>query len=200
MSTFFPVALGVVAKLYDDAVDIQLDISPIVIESLKSLMIALIVLTTGNDFYLAFSFFVISFFNSGFDNPFWKSIAPVTLLLTLYTFPHSGEYAIYKIGASLVVILGVLVLAMFEDRLFSEEVSIEKITSRIAVCIVLGLMLVLPYMDWFMVTEFSRSAIHTTTIIMFANMLTSVFSMTYLLYYSGKSLQELNPGHKIHTQ
>jgi len=199
MSSIFPIGLGIVTKLYDDAVDIQLGISPVIVESLKSLMIALLVFTTGHDFYLAFSFLVVSLFNSGFDNPFWKSITPVALLLTLYTSPYMGDNAIYKIVACIVVLVGVLIVAMFEDRLFSEEVSIEKLVSRVLICIALGLMLVVPYMDWLMIPEFSRNSIHTTTIVMFSNMLTSVCIMTYLLYYSGKSLQELNPGRTIRS-
>lgn len=194
MSSIFPIGLGIITKLYDDAVDIDLGISDVIIESLKSLMIALLVFTTGHDFYLAFSFLIVSLFNSGFDNPFWKSITPVALLLTLYTSPYMGDNPIYKIATCLVMIVGVLILAMFEDRLFSEEVSIEKIGSRILICIGLGLMLIVPYMDWFMIPEFSRHSLHTTTIVMFSNMLTSVCIMTYLLYYSGKSLKELNPG------
>lgn len=197
MSAIFPVLLGIVTKLYDDAVDMNMNVSPVIVESLKSLMIALLVFTTGNDFYLAFSFFIVSLFNSGFDNPFWKSITPVAFLLTIYTLPYMGENAIYNILLCIIVLCGILLLAMFEDRLFSEEVSIEKITSRILISIGLGLMIIVPYMDWFMVPEFSRHAIHTTTIVMFANMLTSACIMIYLLYYSGKSLQELNPGRKI---
>lgn len=200
MNFIFPVALGVVAKLYDDAVDMKMGLSPVIVESLKSLMIALLVFTTGKDFYLAFSFLMISLFNSGIDTPFWKSIASVAALLMIYTLPFMGENAFFNILLCMIVVGGILVVAMFEDRMFSEEVSVEKLASRIVVVAGLGILLVVPYMDWFMIPEFSRHAIHTSTLIMFSNFLTSVIMLCYFLYGSGKSLQELNPGRVIHTQ
>lgn len=200
MNYVFPVALGIVAKLYDDAVDMKMGLSPVLIESLKSLMIALLVFTTGNDFYLALSFLMISLFNSGIDNPFWKSIAPVAALLVIYTLPYMGENAFLNIILCLMVVGGILVVAMFEDRMFSEEVSVEKLVSRVVVVAGLGILLVVPYMDWFMIPEFSRNAIYTSTLIMFANFLTSVCMLCYFLYGSGKSLQELNPGRIIHKK
>jgi hypothetical protein len=200
MSAVFPALLGVVTKVYDDITDMNIHVSPVLVESLKSLMIALLVYTTGNDFYLALSFLIVSLFNSGFDNPFWKSIAPVSLLLTLYTLPHAGDNAIYNSFLCILVVIGILVAAMFEDRLFSEEVSQEKLVSRILLVLGLGAMLVVPYMEWFMIPEFSRHAIHTTTIVMFTNMFVSVLTMVYFLYFSGKSLQELNPGRVVHEK
>jgi uncharacterized membrane protein YsdA (DUF1294 family) len=141
---------------------------------------------------MALAFFVVSLFNSGFDNPFWKSTTPVMALITLINLPHAGENAIYKIILCLLVVGGILLGAMVEERIFTEEVSHEKFVSRILVVGVIGIMLVVPYMDWFGVPTFSRHAIHTSTIIMFAHILTSVAILGYLLYGSGKSLQELN--------
>lgn len=193
----FPALLGIVTKIYDDVMDMKLDVSPVLLESLKSLLIALLVYTTGTDFYLALSFLVVSLLNSGFDNAFWKSIAAVMALVTLINIPHAGENALVKIVLCLLVVGGILVVAMFEDRMFSEEVSYEKWVSRILIVVGLGVMLVVPYMDWFMIPEYSRYAIHTTTIVMFTNMLTSVAIMGYFLYGSGKPLQELNPGRVV---
>ena len=122
-----PFIFGIITKVYDDIVDIKLDISTNIIYILQSLIILFFTLTAYNDFYFSFPCVIVSLLNSGFDNPFWKSLIPVTIIVALLNIPYLGNRFILKILAATATVLGILVLAIFEDKLFPEEVSIEKI-------------------------------------------------------------------------
>lgn len=193
----YPAFMGILIKIYDDIEDLKMDISPVIMESLKSLMIVFIVLTIQKDFYLALPCFIFSLCNDGFNTPFWKSLIPVSGLMTIITFPSMDDGILYKILLTLFAIGGIIIGSMFEDRMFSEEVSIEKWTSRVIILLGLGVTLVVPYMDWFMIPEFSRNALYQSTIIVFSYVLCSLVIMGYFLFFSGKTLQELNPGRDI---
>jgi peptidoglycan/LPS O-acetylase OafA/YrhL len=197
MSIIFPALMGIIIKLYDDIEDFKINVSPVFMESIKSLMIAITVLTIQTDFYLAFPCFVFSLLNSGFDTPFWKSLIPVSGLLSVITFPYAEDGLFYNILLTLLVVGGIAMGAMVEDKMFSEEVSIEKWTSRGLILLGLGAMLVVPYMDWFMIPEFSRNAMYQSTVIVFFYVLCSLATMGYQLVFSKKTLQELNPGRAI---
>jgi hypothetical protein len=134
----------------------------------------------------------VSLLNSGFDNPFWKSIIPVTIIITLYNIPYLGNNFILKILAATAAVLGILVLATFEDKLFPEEVSIEKIFFRGMLMFVFAFGAVIINSKVLPLPNFSVKPIFKLATFMFSNMIASVSIMTYLLYYSGKSLKELN--------
>jgi hypothetical protein len=187
-----PFIFGIVTKIYDDIVDIKLDISTNVIYILQSLIILFFTLTAYNDFYFSFPCVIVSLLNSGFDNPFWKSVIPVTIIITLYNIPYMGNRFILKILAATAAVLGILLLATFEDKLFPEEVSIEKIVFRGILMIVFGFGAVIINSKVLPLPTFSIKPISKLAIFMFSNMIVSVSIMTYLLYYSGKSLNELN--------
>lgn len=192
MSIINPLILGIVTKVYDDIIDINLDVSENFIAALQSLIIMFFTLTAYNDFYFSFACCVVALLNSGFDNPFWKSLIPVAIILTIINFSVAGNNFILKIILALFAIAGILTIAVFEDRLFPEEVSIEKIVFRsllffgfVGTTIFLKLKIIpLP--------NFSFSSLAKTTTLMATNMLVSVSMMAYLLFYSGKSLKELN--------
>lgn len=192
MSIVNPFILGIVTKVYDDIIDIKLDAPENFIAVLQSLIILFFTLTAYNDFYFSFACCVVALLNSGFDNPFWKSLIPVAIILTIINFSVAGNNFILKIILALFAIAGILTIAVFEDRLFPEEVSIEKIVFRsllffgfIGATIFLKLK-ILP------LPNFSFSSLSKTTTLMASNMLVSVSMMSYLLFFSGKSLKELN--------
>jgi hypothetical protein len=187
-----PFMLGIVTKIYDDIVDIKLDISTNIVHILQSLIILFFTLTAYNDFYFSFPCVIVSLLNSGFDNPFWKSIIPVTIIITLYNIPYLGNNFILKILAATAAVLGILVLATFEDKLFPEEVSIEKIFFRGMLMFVFAFGAVIINSKVLPLPNFSVKPIFKLATFMFSNMIASVSIMTYLLYYSGKSLKELN--------
>ena len=187
-----PFIFGIITKVYDDIVDIKLDISTNVIYILQSLIILFFTLTAYNDFYFSFPCVIVSLLNSGFDNPFWRSVIPVTIIITLYNIPYIGNRFILKILAATAAVLGILVLATFEDKLFPEEVSIEKIVFRGMLMFVFAFGAVIINSKVLPLPNFSIKPLFKLAVFMLSNMIASVSIMTYLLYYSGKSLKELN--------
>jgi hypothetical protein len=192
MSLIYPFILGIITKVYDDIIDINLPVPKLFVRILQSLMIVFIVLTTHDDFYLSFSFAVVSYLNDGFDNPFWKSLFPISLILTMINLPLAGRYTILKIIMNIIIIFGILLIAIFEDRLFPEEVSVEKIFFRFSAALAFTIVTFIFISDMFPFPKFSVKPIIKTSIIMGTNMFISTCIMFYLLYFSGKSLKELN--------
>ena len=187
-----PFILGIVTKIYDDIVDIKLDISTNIIYILQAMIILFFTLTAQNDFYFSFPCVIVCLLNSGFDNPFWKSLIPVTIIITLLNIPYMGNNVILKILAATAAVLGILLLATFEDKLFPEDVSIEKIFFRGMLMFVFGIGAVIINSKVLPLPNFSVKPIFKLASFMFSNMIASVSIMTYLLYYSCKSLKELN--------
>jgi hypothetical protein len=187
-----PFMLGIVTKIYDDIVDIKLDVSTNIVHILQSLIILFFTLTAYNDFYFSFPCVIVSLLNSGFDNPFWKSVIPVTIITTILNIPYVGNNFILKILAATAAVLGILVLAFFEDKLFPEEVSIEKIGFRSMLMVVFPIAALIINSKVLPLPNFSVKPLFKLASFMFSNMIASVSIMTYLLYYSGKSLKELN--------
>lgn len=187
-----PFMLGIVTKIYDDIVDIKLDVSTNIVHILQSLIILFFTLTAYNDFYFSFPCVIVSLLNSGFDNPFWKSVIPITIIITLFNIPYVGNNFILKILAATGAVLGILLLATFEDKLFPEEVSIEKIGFRSILMIVFPIAALIINSKVLPLPNFSVKPLFKLSTFMFSNMIASVSIMTYLLYYSGKSLKELN--------
>ena len=116
----------------------------------------------------------------------------MTIIITLYNIPYLGNNFILKILAATAAVLGILVLATFEDKLFPEEVSIEKIFFRGMLMFVFAFGAVIINSKVLPLPNFSVKPIFKLATFMFSNMIASVSIMTYLLYYSGKSLKELN--------
>ena len=196
MDIINPIILGIVTKVYDDIIDINLNVSNNLVEALKSLIILFFTFTAQNDFFFSFPCTIVSLLNSGFDNPFWKSFLPISIIITLYNLfglvGCSIKNFILKIIATLATLVGILLLASFEEKLFPEEVSIEKIFFRILLIIIfLGVSIMLHFKILPLHT-FSVQPLLKTTLIMLSNMCVSVGIMTYMLYFSGKSLKELN--------
>lgn len=187
-----PFILGIVTKIYDDIVDIKLDISTNIIYILQAMIILFFTLTAQNDFYFSFPCVIVCLLNSGFDNPFWKSLIPVTIIITLLNIPYMGNNFILKILAATAAVLGILVLATFEDKLFPEEVSIEKIAFRGILMFVFAIGAIIINLKVIPLPNFSIRPLSKLAFFMFSNMIASVTIMCYLLFYSGKSLKELN--------
>jgi hypothetical protein len=193
MDIINPLILGIVTKVYDDIVDINLNVSNNVVETLKSLIILFFTFTAQNDFFFSFPCMIVCMLNSGFDNPFWKSLLPVSAIITIYNlFGYTKNNLILKIIVALVVLSCILLIASFEEKLFPEEVSIEKIVFRILLICIFLVIAVLLYFDRIAILKFGARPLLKTTLIMLSNMVVSVGTMTYLLYFSGKSLKELN--------
>jgi hypothetical protein len=188
----YPFILGVLSKVYDDIVDIHLNISEDVVQILKTTIVLFFVLTTMDNFFFAFPCFFVCAMNAGFDNSFWKSLLPVSAIMTIITFPMGQRVMLVKLLATLVGVAGVLGLATIEEKLFPEEVSPQKITFRSALVSVFVLGIAIMNADVLPFPSFSIKPILTTAYVMLGFVMVSVINMTYLLFFSGKTLEELN--------
>jgi len=144
MDTINPIALGIVTKLYDDFTDMNMGKSPFVMESLKSLIILFMTLTCFNDFYLSFIILIGSLFDSGVDNPFWKTISIIALIMLIINLPKAGENIIKKLGVFSLMLIGILIAGYIEAKSFPEEFSIKKIVFRTLLIIVSGILIFYP--------------------------------------------------------
>ena len=193
MNYLYPLLVGGVTKLYDDLSDKNIVTYPAIVESFKSVLISLLTIISLDDFYFSFSCMILALFNCGIDNPFWESIAAVSAMLTIKNIPLMGENVILKIGLTIAALIIFLVVSIFEDRLFPEEVSIEKIFFRMLLMVGFAILSFSPVMEFFPFPTFSKVPIKKGILIMLAYSTVSVITMAYLLYFSGLSLSELNP-------
>jgi hypothetical protein len=180
MNPLYPVLLGINTKVCDDVLDGVISLSPAIAQSVQSVLIVLFMLTAQNDFYFSLSCFVLTLFNVGIDQPFWKSLIPVAAITTLLYFPMAGDHAFLKIILTFIALGALLVGMVFEERLFPEEVSKEKIVFR--VILVLGMIgfYFSPIMDW--LPSYSKEPIQKSILIMISYLCMSVATMTYLMY------------------
>lgn len=175
MDIINPLILGIIAKLYDDIIDMNMNVSPIIVEILQSVLILFFTLTSLNDFYFSLACFITAMFNSGFDNPFWKSIIVVCAIITIINLPHIGKNAFIKICLTIVVIVCILFIALLEDRKFPEEVSSKKIFFRVLLVIIFGIIAFSPLMDHLPIPYFGKGPIRKAVLILFTNLIVNIF-------------------------
>ncbi len=120
---------GLLVKAYDDGVDGAYSLSPLVVSSLQSLLVAVFTLLSGNDFYFTLACFCFACFNPGMDQPFWKSTILLTGFLLFMTF--TPEVSFLRILSTIFGILVFLIGTFIEDFLFQEEYSWIKAYSRL---------------------------------------------------------------------
>jgi hypothetical protein len=161
--------LGVTLKAYDDITDMNINVSALVTELLKSLIICLFVLLAVNDFSFAFVTFVsllVNYLVGGVDIPFWESFVYIALFMSLVSIKSEGDMMRRLMLAPLVPI-GII----FEANAFPEETSKSKTISRIIMTIILVGLLFIPFfnMPFFIkLCIFSLSYIVTSIVITYA--------------------------------
>ena len=179
----YPLMLGVVTKVYDDIVDVGFKIPDNHISSLQSIIVSLFTLTAFGDFYFSLSCFIVSSFNSGFDNPFWKSFFPLCMLLTIINIPYAGRFMLLKIVLVLLAVAIILLFAYAEELLFPEEVSLVKIVFRSLLIIGFAFASLILSFGFLPIPTFIVQPLLKTTMLLFTNMIVSVGNMTYLWYH-----------------
>jgi hypothetical protein len=170
---------GLLVKVYDDGVDGVYSMSPLVVASLQSLMVAIFTLLSGNDFYFTLACFCFACFNPGIDQPFWKSTIAVTGFLMLMTFTPEVSFVrvLYTIFGITVVLVGTFI----EDYLFQEEYSWVKVYSRIFMLAgIMAAWVFFPQMCEIL-PRFSHVPIQKTIYILLGYLLVSVVVQLYQL-------------------
>jgi hypothetical protein len=170
-----PILLGVLIKLYDDAIDMKLTSNEVILQSLSSLIVLFITWIAMNDFYLSFACFILALFESGIDTPFWKSLIAVTGVLTVINL--FNEPGIIPIILTLLTVGGILLLASIETTLFPEEVSAKKIGIRFLflIAFIIGACI----FDFLPLPEYSKISLYKACMIMIGYLTTSVGTMVF---------------------
>lgn len=142
MYSIYAILLGICIKLYDDIVDlklnIKLNINNIILESIKHLIILFAVLLSHNDFPLAISLLLLLLINPGIDTDYWKGFLPLLILVCIISYKGS-----INILGPIILLIPFCIIAYIEDKLFIKEISIYKFLVRLFGFIVL--LLILPY-------------------------------------------------------
>lgn len=128
MDLLFPFLIGVTGKIYDDIEDLKLSVSPIIIDSLKSINLLFFCLSSQNDFMFSLSAFLMALFGAGIDNAFWKSFIIVTFISMLISF---SSFTTTNWKFFIIIIFIILIFTHIEERVFTEEYSIKKLISRL---------------------------------------------------------------------
>jgi hypothetical protein len=178
MDTFNPIILGIVTKLYDDFTDMKMEKSPFIIESLKSLIILFMTLTCLNDFYLSFVILIGALFDSGVDNPFWKTIIIIAIIMLIINLPKAGENIMKKLGIFSLMLIGILMAGYIEAKSFPEEVSIKKIIFRIILIIACGIFVFYPIIN---IPDYINGPLRKMILTLFSYLIISVGTQVWLL-------------------
>lgn len=138
MYSIYAIFLGICIKLYDDIIDLKLNINNIILESIKHFIILFTVLLSYNDFPLAFGLLVLLLVNPGIDTDYWKGFLPILLFLCIISYRDS-----INILGPILLLIPFCIIAYIEDKLFVKEISIYKLIARIFGFI--ALLFILPY-------------------------------------------------------
>jgi hypothetical protein len=185
MNAAYPLILGVVTKVYDDIMDAGFQVPANVVAIVQSLIIFFFTLTALGDFYFSFACLVISGCNSGFDNPFWKSIFPICALLLIINFDHAGRLALLKMFVALFVLAAILFGAYIEELLFPEEVSPLKLISRAFMMIGFAFAAFILELGILPIPSYGIIPLWKASVLLFSHMIISVANISYLMYRDG---------------
>ncbi len=143
---------GIFCKLYDDAIDLKIykdgDTIP---EILKVCITCFTTLMASSNIFASIFVLIISFVElacASADTPYWKMgiLIPITTtilhLLSLPIFQYSSTFISIHIIAIIVCIL----VIFLEKKMFSEEMSFNKINNR-AICTIMSLYSIYAYYD-----------------------------------------------------
>jgi hypothetical protein len=152
ISILIAVLTGIFCKLYDDAIDLKIykdgDTIP---EILKVCITCFTTLMASSNIFASIFVLIISFVELGCasaDTPYWKMgiFIPITTtilhLLSLPIFQYSSTFISIHIIAIVVCIL----VIFLEKKMFSEEMSFNKINNR-AICAIMSLYSIYAYYD-----------------------------------------------------
>jgi hypothetical protein len=167
---------GFIFKLYDDLTDNNIPMSGLPMELIKVLLVASTTVLMVNYADLTLAFFILSilcFIMNQVDTDFWKAWFSLPLVILFYHLPYFSTLSFTDIGIRLLLSSVGLGIIFFEAKLFPEEISMRKYTSRITMVLVLGIVsyissqfgfeYLLPIWVFFAGYFFSSVAFHTPT-------------------------------------
>lgn len=138
MYSIYAILLGICIKLYDDIIDLKLNINNIILESIKHFIILFTVLLSYNDFPLSVGLLLLIILNPGIDTDYWKGFLPILLFLCIISYKSS-----INILGPILLLIPFCIIAYIEDKLFIKEISIYKLIARLFGFVTL--LFILPY-------------------------------------------------------
>ncbi len=192
MYSIYAFLLGICIKLYDDIIDLKLNINNIILESIKHLIILFTVLLSYNDFPLAISLLLLLLINPGIDTDYWKGFLPLLIILCIISYKSSNSI---NILGPIILLIPFCIIAYIEDKLFIKEISIYKLIARLFGFIVL--LFVLPYnIDSYLENLFPSlfSNTHFTSTMLYSVQgcfLVSILTQLYFLFIN-KNITVIN--------
>jgi hypothetical protein len=173
MDLIYAVLFGIVLKIYDDLNDLNININPLITESLKSLNIMLFTLIAYNDFSFSLWTLILGLLTYGADNDFWKTFIVISFFLCIVSYSTKPD--------SLLTLFGFIIISIFflniEHKLIPEEASTKKLISRIVLLIggIIGM-----YLLGIENIDYTHKGILLGTGAAFI----SIISQIYLLYFN----------------
>lgn len=191
MDLLYSCLFGISIKIYDEIIDLKLTDNHLIIEVFKSINIMLFTLLAYNDFSTSFFVLMLSLFTNGVDDNHWRTFTIISFILCILFFKIPDN--IYHL--SLLIIISIIILN-YEDKTISEEISYNKLISRIFVLILFLLSLYAHNMAVY--TYNIESYLGDTRYIVkmlglgIGSMIVSIGIQIYYIYFSNKNIKDLN--------
>ena len=173
MDLIYSILFGIILKIYDELTDLNININPLITESLKSLNIMLFTLIAYNDFSFSFWTFIIGLFTYGADNNYWKTFIVISFFLCILSYSTKPESLLTLFGFIIISIISLNI----EHKLIPEEVSIKKLISRI-------LLLIVGIFSMYLLGIENIDYIHKAILLGMGASFISIISQIYLLYFN----------------
>ncbi len=188
----YSIILGIVIKIYDEIIDLQLNVDNVILESLKNLIVLFTVLLSYNDFPLSIALLTLVLLNPGIDTSFWKGMLPVTIIMSIISYSGS-----FNVLGSFILLSLLSLCAYCEDKLFNDEVSYEKLFGRVfSLFVLIGAFThdINGYLSNALPSLFSNTNITEVGLYcIFGYILISIISQSYhLFFYKDMSIEDLN--------
>lgn len=171
-----PFLTGSITKLYDDINDQNLaEQYPIVLEVLKSFLVAFNTMFLSADFQISVLHLIVlptCFLAGQIDNLFWKSLVALPIFTTLYSAKNITQFDLYETIKFIMFSIITVVSILLESIYFPEEVSTKKILFRSVLILVLNIILI------FLKNQFIRKML----IFGIGYFVVSIIFQFYLLY------------------
>jgi len=154
MDYLIPILGGITAKLYDDCVDNNIQISETCKECLKGIQWITLTLMAINDFNFSIFFYLIVFLNylvnqNAYNKPYEFSlliICPLLLLLNIKLLKFDNfklNSFKFKDILNLLLLISYIIWMVVEPFLFPEEISFKKMIFRSITLIVILIQILL---------------------------------------------------------
>jgi hypothetical protein len=184
MKILFAILFGIILKIYDEIIDLNIKINPLYIECLKSLDIMFFTLLGYNDFSFSLWTFIIGLLTYGADDNHWKTFILISFILCIISFK-----SLESIWFLFIIIVISILFLNIEHKLIPEESSTRKLISRIIFLIIgIIILLIIPHFEiW---SDYNILTEKTVGLGIGASII-SIISQSYSLYFDNNKSKKI---------